>query len=192
MPGGAFLLFGNDVSPPMCASYEHWHAGHHVPQRLEVPGILGAIRFKSAGVLSPNYLTFYRLASADVLESDAYRALVERPDPETLAMRPHILRPLRYVAKAERIPLVPVGSWMVVEISPTSLPYSVRAPAQIEGRLVEGQRNHPIMGDAKLPRGMIRLSFAPVEFLEANLPEGRPGQVGNCFRPLDRFGVDAL
>lgn len=192
MPGGAFLLFGNDVSPQMRASYEDWHAGHHVPQRLEVPGILGAIRFRSAGISTPNYLTFYRLTSADVLESRAYRALIERPDAETLAMRPHILRPLRFVAQPERMPPVPAGSWMVVETCPTSFLWPARAPATIEGRLVDDQRNHPIMGAAKLPRGMIRLGFAPVEFLEANLPEGRPGQVGNYFRPLDRFGVDAL
>jgi hypothetical protein len=192
MQGGAILLFGNDVTPHKRAEYEHWHAAHHVPQRLEVPGILGAIRFRSAGALTPNYFTFYRLASVEVLESDAYRALVERPDAETLAMRAHILRPLRFVARVERIPSIPPDSWMVVETAPTSFAWPARAPCTIEGRLVDGQRNHPIMGEAKLPRGMIRLSFAPVEFLEAHLPEGRPGQMGNYFRPLDRFGLDAF
>lgn len=192
MRGGAILLFGNDVASHKRADYEHWHAGHHVPQRLGVPGILGAIRFRSAGVLTPGYLTFYRLASVDVLESPEYRALIEQPDAETLAMRPHILRPQRFVARTESIRTIPTGFWLVVETSPTSFPWPARAPCAIEGSLVDNQRNHPIMGDSKLPRGMIRLSFAPVEYLETNLPEGRPGQLGNNFRPLDRFGFDAL
>jgi hypothetical protein len=191
MPGGAVLLFGHDVSAQKRAEYEDWHARHHVPQRLEVPGILGAIRFRSAGALTPNYMTFYRLASADVLESPEYRALIERPDIETLAMRPHILRPQRFVARTERCPPVPAEAWLVVETSATSFPWPARTPCVIEGRLVDEQTNHPIMGDAKLPRGVIRLSFAPVDFLETYLPEGRPGQLGNYFRPLDRFGADA-
>jgi hypothetical protein len=191
MQGAAILLFGNDVAPQKIAEYEHWHAVHHVPQRLEVEGILGAIRFRSAGNHTPKYLTLYRLASVDVLESAEYRALVERPDAETLAMRPHTLRPQRFVAEVGAVPPIPHGAWMLLERSLSPFVEPASAPLSIEGRLVDQQRNHPIMGDAKLPIGMIRLGFASRDFFKEHLPEGLPGWPEHCFYPLDRFGMDA-
>lgn len=192
MQGTAILLFGNDVAPHKIAEYEHWHAAHHVPQRLEIEGILGAIRFRSAGSHTPNYLTLYRLTSVDVLESAEYRALVEQPDAETLAMRPHIIRPQRFVAEVGTVPPIPRGAWMMVETSATPFVQPAGAPVSIEGRLVDQQRNHPIMGDARLPCGTIRLGFAPRDHFEAHRTEGLPGRAKPCFHPLDRFGYDSL
>lgn len=192
MLGTAILLFGNDVTPHKIAEYEHWHAAHHVPQRLEVEGILGAIRFRSAGCHAPGYLTLYRLACVDVLESAQYRALVEQPDAETLAMRSHLIHPQRFVAEIGVVPPIPREAWMMVEQSPLPFVQPASAPLSIEGRLVDQQRNHPIMGDAKLPGGMIRLGFASRDFFEALCPEGSQGRPGPCFYPLDRFGLDSM
>ena len=50
----AFLVFANDVVPEQRAAYERWHGGHHVPQRLAVPGILRATRYQAVGGGSPD------------------------------------------------------------------------------------------------------------------------------------------
>lgn len=192
--GTAILLFGNDVRPEARAAYERWHAGHHVPQRLTVPGLLGAIRFRLAGPGGPEYLTFYRLAQAEILEGPAYRALIETPDAETLAMRPNLLAPRRLVMQAGPVPAIPEGFAMLVEQAPADRPFpQARRVAEmvIEGPLVTAQRNHPIMGGEGLPAGQLRLVFAPAERLaEWNTPEGAT-RLGGLYQPLERFGIEA-
>ncbi|PPD15535.1 MAG: hypothetical protein CTY25_06105 [Methylobacterium sp.] len=191
--GSAVLLFGNDVREGARAAYERWHSGHHVPQRLTVRGILGAIRFRHAGAGGPEFLTFYRLAKAEILEGPAYRALIETPDAGTLAMRPNLRAPRRLVMRAGPVPAIPEGFAMVVEQAPADRPFPRtrwRAAVVIDGPLVTAQRNHPIMGGAELPAGHLRLVFAPAERLsEWTTPAGAT-RLGGIYQSLDRFGVD--
>jgi hypothetical protein len=91
----AFLLFSNNVVPRRRGVYEEWHGAHHVPQRLTVPGITRAVRYKAMTSGSPEYLTLYQLSHITVLDSPSYRDLVEHPDQITQAMRPHIKDPIR-------------------------------------------------------------------------------------------------
>jgi hypothetical protein len=95
----AFLVFANNVTPAQRSTYESWHGAHHVPQRLTVHGITGATRYQALGIGSPEYLTLYHLSTLSVLDSAAYRALVDEPDSRTLAMRPHIRAPLRFACR---------------------------------------------------------------------------------------------
>ncbi|MGL5448639.1 MAG: hypothetical protein ACRDBL_15135 [Rhabdaerophilum sp.] len=191
MTGKAFLLFGNDIEPQMRSEYEAWHAGHHVPQRLEVPGILGAIRFRAEGEGRPEYLTLYRLAQVEVLESEAYRLLIERPDASTLAMRPHFRSPIRLVAEVAVVLFPPDRDWMSVEVSETCFPPACADVSSLHGRLVANQRNHPIMGAEPLPGGFIRLSFARRLVLSEQRIAPGARSLGGLYRPLDRFGVDS-
>lgn len=188
--GTAILLFGNDVREEARAAYESWHAGHHVPQRLTVPGLLGAIRFRLSGQGSPEYLTLYRLSDIDVLESPEYRALIEHPDAETLAMRPNLAAPRRFVASVGRVPVIPEG--FAMRAIEADQPFEAARDGQvivIEGALMTGQRNHPIMGAAPLPSGFLQLSLAPAERLAAApVAHGRP--IGGLYRPIDRFGLE--
>lgn len=188
--GTAILLFGNNVLEPARAVYERWHAGHHVPQRLTVPGILGAIRFRLSGQGSPEYLTLYRLRDADVLESAEYRALVEFPDEPTLAMRPNLYAPRRYVAQVGLVPAIPEG-WSMRAFEGDHLQPDTRDQdlVVIEGDMLAGQRNHPIMGTIPLPSGRLRLCFGPAEWLQGMGP-GRGKPIGGVYQPIDRFGSD--
>jgi hypothetical protein len=191
MTGKAFLLFGNDIAPSMRDAYERWHAEHHVPQRLTVPGILGAIRFRGVGAGRPEYFTLYRLSAAQILESPSYRALIDEPDETTRAMRPHFRAPVRFVARTDPMPLIPAGHWMRVETGDLCPPPAEAACLSISGRLVGDQRNHPIMKEQNLPQGSIRLSFAPREKLAARPPCQGHDDLEGLYRPLDRFGLDA-
>lgn len=189
--GTTILLFGNDVREEARAAYEHWHAGHHVPQRLTVPGLLGAIRFRLSGHGSPEYLTLYRLRDPDVLESPEYGALINQPDAQTLAMRPNLIAPRRFVARVGTVPALPEGFAMrAVESQQPLQAASDGELIVITGQLVADQRNHPIMGAAPLPSGYLQLRLGPVERLESDsLPEGKV--IGGLYLPIDRFGREA-
>lgn len=189
--GTTILLFGNDVREEARPAYERWHAGHHVPQRLTVPGLLGAIRFRLLGQGSPEYLTLYRLRDPDVLESPEYRALIDHPDAQTQAMRPNLTAPRRFVARVGQVPAIPEG--FAMHALESQQPFEAEAEHDlivIQGKLVTAQRNHPIMGAAPLPSGYLQLCLGPVERLE-HRPAPNGHLIGGLYRPLDRFGFDA-
>lgn len=108
---GALLALWNDVDPEVEAAYEDWHANEHVPERLTVPGILDARRYAAmTAAVRPRYLTLYALASAEVLDSAAYRHLLTHPTPASAGMRPHLRNVARWVCRLHRTaPLWPEG-----------------------------------------------------------------------------------
>lgn len=165
----AFLVFANDVDPAQREAYESWHGGHHVPQRLTVPGILRATRYRaSESDGSPEYLTVYDLAEIAVLDQPAYRCLAEQPDAVTLAMRPHLRKPLRLACQALaaadclhepvlvmlRMPganVARAAQWLAAG----SVPATIRL-----GRTAAEAGGHPIMGQTGMPDEAIALVFA--------------------------------
>jgi hypothetical protein len=96
----ALLALWNDVDPAFDEQYNRWHADEHVPERLTVPGILWGHRYGTgAGERMPRYLTLYGLQSVDVLESEAYRQLLDQPTPMSRTMRPRLRNVSRWVCK---------------------------------------------------------------------------------------------
>jgi hypothetical protein len=163
----AFLVFANDVVPERRAAYESWHGGHHVPQRLTVPGILRATRYQAVGGGSPDYLTVYDLAEITVLDSPEYRRLAEQPDAVTQAMRPNLRNPLRLACRAlvgadcthggflvmlrmADVSAARAAEWLAAEKSTT-----VRL-----GRTAPDAGGHPIMGQAYMSEEAVALVFA--------------------------------
>jgi len=86
--GAAFLAIWNDVEPGRERDYGRWHTREHVPERVGVPGILEGRRYVGAATPPQRYFTLYDLERLEVLESPAYRRLIEAPTPATRAMRP--------------------------------------------------------------------------------------------------------
>jgi len=87
----AWLALWNDVTPEVEAEYNEWHGKEHVPQRLTVPGILTACRYRAQYSNQTRYLTWYGLDGVHVLASRAYQALLSNPTPWSRRMRPHLL-----------------------------------------------------------------------------------------------------
>ena len=86
--GEAVLALWNGVAPERRAEYDLWHTREHVPERISVPGMVGARRYhRRAGPL-PEYLTLYDVAEAAVLTSRPYRDLLDNPTPWSRSMRP--------------------------------------------------------------------------------------------------------
>ncbi|MGE0800783.1 MAG: hypothetical protein AB7G13_16610 [Lautropia sp.] len=101
---GALLALWNDVTPGLEPDYEQWHAGEHVPERLTVPGIEWALRFRrdddgTGPLRQRRFLTLYGLRDVAVLESAPYRRLLAAPTPASARMRPHLLNVSRWVCR---------------------------------------------------------------------------------------------
>jgi hypothetical protein len=61
------------LSEDLLAAYEAWYAAHLV-KLLAVPGVLAARRFESVDG-DMRFMVQYEIASLEVLESEAYRAV---------------------------------------------------------------------------------------------------------------------
>ncbi len=162
----AFLIFANDINPAQREAYERWHGGHHVPQRLTVPGILRATRYQTSGG-SPDYLTVYDLADIAVLNSPEYRRLAEQPDAVTQAMRPYLRNPLRLACRALAGADCPHGEFLVMlrmpdtNVTRAAEWLAAEKSATIRfGRTAPDAGGHPIMGQAGVQQEVVALVFA--------------------------------
>jgi hypothetical protein len=167
MTSSAFLVFANDVDPAQREAYERWHGGHHVPQRLTVPGILRATRYQAVGGGSPGYLTVYDLADIAVLNSPEYRRLAEQPDAVTQAMRPYLRNPLRLACRALVGADCAHGGFLVMlrmadERATRAAEWLAAGnSATIRlGRTASDAGGHPIMAQAGMPQEGVALVFA--------------------------------
>ena len=167
MRSSAFLVFANDVVSEQREVYESWHGGHHVPQRLTVPGILRATRYKAVGGDSPDYLTVYDLADIAVLDSAEYRRLAEQPDAVTQAMRPFLRNPLRLACRTLVGADCPHGDFLVMlrmtDASATRAAAWLAAEKSVTirlGRTAPDAGGHPIMGQAATSEEAVALIFA--------------------------------
>ena len=64
------------------ADLQAWYSEEHLKERLGVPGFLAARRYVSLQG-EPKYVALYDLTDVDVLQSDAYRAVMQNSTPWT-------------------------------------------------------------------------------------------------------------
>jgi hypothetical protein len=90
--GSGMLALWNGVDPARRAEYDLWHTREHVPERLALPGMLGARRYvRPAGTQAgplPQFLTLYAMRDTSVLTSQPYLDLLANPTPWSRSMRP--------------------------------------------------------------------------------------------------------
>lgn len=89
LTGEGLLALWNGVEPTVRHEYDAWHSREHVPERLSVPGMIGARRYVRRQGPLPEYLTLYAMRDTGVMESAPYRRLLENPTPWSRRMRPH-------------------------------------------------------------------------------------------------------
>ena len=70
------LLAMVDIPPELEADFNHWYDTEHIPERLAVPGFVGAQRYQAIEG-EPKYQALYELESVDVLESPEYKRVSE-------------------------------------------------------------------------------------------------------------------
>lgn len=74
---GAILIVWTDIPADIEAAFNDWYDREHLPDRVgRMPGFLRGRRYVNTNpVGAPKYLTCYDLASAEVMLSDAHKAL---------------------------------------------------------------------------------------------------------------------
>jgi hypothetical protein len=115
--GTAFLALWNGVQPEALDDYEAWHSREHVPERLTVPGILAAWRYRDIDEACPGFFTLYDLADIQVLESAPYQRLVSHPSPASARLRPQLTGMTRIVCRIDTSEPGPDGRFIAPRVT---------------------------------------------------------------------------
>ncbi|CAH1672405.1 hypothetical protein [Chelatococcus asaccharovorans] len=99
--GKGALALWNGIDPARRAEYDLWHTREHVPERVAVPGMIGARRYVHVAGPLPEYLTLYDMADTHVLSSEAYLRLLNNPTPWSKSMRPSFRGFMRLCCRRE-------------------------------------------------------------------------------------------
>jgi len=96
LSGQGFLALWNGVDPDREPEYNRWHTREHVPERVDIPGMIAARRYVDGEGPLPKFFTLYDLDSIAVLTSAPYRGLLETPSAWSRSMRPSFRGFLRF------------------------------------------------------------------------------------------------
>lgn len=93
---GATVLF-TEMAPDTDweDEFNEWYDTHQIPQRMAVPGFIGAQRYKDPE--RPNYLTVFEVESPSVLEGGTYQEVRARPHAATRWMLDNVTGSSRYL-----------------------------------------------------------------------------------------------
>jgi len=81
------LAVWNDIAAEDEAEFNAWYVEEHVPERLGIPGILSARRYRDAAA-PLSYAAIYDTESLAALASPAYLERLAHPTPRTQAIMP--------------------------------------------------------------------------------------------------------
>lgn len=82
------LLVMMEPDPGYDDVLNRWYDEEHLSERLSVPGITGARRYRAVEG-EPTYLALYELDGPEVLDSDEYLAYKRHPTPLTREVEAH-------------------------------------------------------------------------------------------------------
>jgi hypothetical protein len=80
--GSALLMVWCDVPADREGEFNRWYNEEHLAERLRVPGFLSAARYEAVKG-GPKHLAVYELETAAVIESEAYKKVLNNPTPWT-------------------------------------------------------------------------------------------------------------
>ena len=93
---GATILY-TEMSPDIDweDDFNHWYDTHHIPVRTEIPGFIGAQRYRDPD--RPTYLAIYEISSPEVMESASYKKVRAQPNAQSAWMLSNVGNYSRYV-----------------------------------------------------------------------------------------------
>ena len=143
-PGPAFLALWNHINDETRREeYEQWHAFEHAPERVALPGFVGADRYRSVGS-DGGYFTLYHLEGLQALQTELYRDVFTHPTPWSARMRPVLSQFYRLPCAcagqvgASRAPFAATLRWS--QATPVAVALQARLQAEVDaGALVHAQ-----------------------------------------------------
>lgn len=88
--GDGLLMVYSDVAAEHDEEYNRWYNEEHIPERLSIPGVLNAARYRAVAG-GPEYLACYELASPDAWHAEAWQKWLQNPTPWSRRMSPSVI-----------------------------------------------------------------------------------------------------
>jgi hypothetical protein len=88
--GDGLLMVYCDVAREHEDEFNRWYNEEHIPERLAIPGVLNAARYKAVEG-GPAYLACYELESADAWYSEAWQRWLKQPTAWSQRMSPSVI-----------------------------------------------------------------------------------------------------
>jgi hypothetical protein len=88
--GNGLLMVYCDVAAEHEDEFNRWYNEEHIPERLALPGVLNAARYKAVEG-GPSYLACYELDSADAWHSEAWQQRLKHPTAWSQRMSPSVI-----------------------------------------------------------------------------------------------------
>ena len=89
MTGTAAMLLWYDIEADQVAEHDEWHTREHFPERMGIPGFLGAQRWIAHPGTSPRCFVRYDVRDVATLTSPAYEARLNQPSDWSRRIMPH-------------------------------------------------------------------------------------------------------
>ncbi len=139
--GDGLLMVYCDVAAEHEEEFNRWYNEEHIPERLAIPGVLNAARYKAVEG-GPTYLACYELTSPDAWYAEAWQKWLKNPTPWSKRMSPSVIgtsyiRNLYRRIYPENLPTETAQA----EMSPVLLVGRMSVPAELEATFNEAY-NH--------------------------------------------------
>lgn len=155
IPG--LLAVWNDIAAEDEAEFNAWYVEEHVPERLGVPGILTARRYRDAAA-PLSYAAIYDIESVAALAAPAYLERLANPTPRTRAIMPRFRNMARAVCVIE------------ADFGPLRSPGVVLATLELDGAARNGV---PEIPPASAGTGRLRLAVPDAKTTQGPNPEAK-------------------
>ena len=139
--GDGLLMVYCDVAAEHDEEFNRWYNEEHIPERLAIPGVLNAARYKAVAG-GPTYLACYELASPDAWYAEAWQRWLKNPTAWSKRMAPSVIGTsyIRNLYRRIYPPNVPAETAQA-EMSPVLLVGRMSVPAELEAKFNEAY-NH--------------------------------------------------
>jgi hypothetical protein len=135
--GDGLLMVYCDVAVEHDEELNRWYNEEHIPERLAIPGVLNAARYKAVEG-GPTYLACYELTSPDAWYAEAWQKWLKDPTPWSKRMSPSVIG-TSYIRNLYRriYPQNLPAETAQAEMSPVLLVGRMSVPAELEGTFNE-------------------------------------------------------
>jgi hypothetical protein len=153
--GDGLLMVYCDVPAEHEAEFNRWYNEEHIPERLAIPGVLNAARYKAVDG-GPTYLACYELTSPDAWYSEVWQQHLKHPTPWSEHMAPNVIATVYIRNLYRRIyPQDAAVETAPAVMSPVLLVGRMSVPAELEAKFNEAYNHERLPMCERIP-GYIR------------------------------------
>jgi len=153
--GDGLLMVYCDVASEHEEEFNRWYNEEHIPERLAIPGVLNAARYKAVeGGLT--YLACYELASPDAWYAEDWQRWLQNPTDRSKRMSPSVIGTVYIRDLYRRIyPQDVPAETAQAEMAPVLLVGRMSVPAELDKQFNDAYNNERLPLCQRIP-GYIR------------------------------------